>query len=242
MARKGSVTDILSLNEQQIKERSFSKAQLFEAVLKLKGCESQSKNIESSADDTKSVGKLLTEMNKKLDCLIAENSFLRREIESLKNTVKTQSLVIERHESELRKRNIIIRGVDEKRSVRDGVLEVMDAISIDFEMEDDADSAFRLGKQSDRGPRPIKLVLQDFRKKIDIMKAAKELRNMEDFKHVYINNDLTPLQQERDRLLRKRRNEERAKPENSGKSIRISKGALYINDQKIQDSREGDFR
>ena len=233
MSRKGSVDDLLSLNEEQIKERSFTKNQLFDALLKLRKKKSTSKDEDICVNDSKGISALLNEMNHKLDRLIAENSSHREEIEELKTTIKIQSSIIERHEREFRKRNVIIRGMEERLSARACLELVLSEISVPFGVDDAVESVYRVGRRSERGHRPIKVVFRDFSQKLALLKASKELKNSDDLKNVFINNDLTPVQQERERLLRKRRDEERAKPQNSGKSVRIFRGALYVGDEKI---------
>ena len=236
MSRKGSVSDILNLNEEQIRDKNFTKAQLIEAVISMRETISQQKNKERSSHDV--VSTLLIEMNQKLDFLVTENKVLRSEVEELKKTVEAQSHVIEKHERYMRRSNIILKGVDESRDIKTQLTEVFDAIKVPFEFESDCENAYRIGKNSGNRSRLIKVVLRDPSMKQEILRAARDLQNVSGMANVYINNDLTPIQQEFGRHLRQIRDRERIKPENATKNVRIYNGAVYIDNVKVDENKQ----
>ena len=61
--------------------------------------------------------------------------------------------------------------------------------------------AHRLGNRL-TGSRPIRAVCIAATKKYEILRRSKSLRHSQTFKDIYINPDLTPLQQKESRLLR----------------------------------------
>ncbi|MEL7306979.1 MAG: hypothetical protein AAGK05_03335 [Pseudomonadota bacterium] len=235
-SKKGSISDILLLDEKQIRDKNFTKQQLIEALISVKNSKSQSNEKEECLASCSSSA-LLQEINKKIDLILTENLALKEEINNLKKTVKVQNSLIEKHERELRKSNIIVRGIDEKKDPRKSFQDVLCAIQIPLDVDSECVDIHRIGKASGNKSRPIRIILRDIANKGEILRAAKYLRNFPEMKNVFIHSDLTPIQQEQERNLRKRRDAERAKPENFGKSIRISKGNLYVDNIKIQEEQ-----
>jgi vacuolar-type H+-ATPase subunit I/STV1 len=72
----------------------------------------------------------------------------------------------------------------------------------------------RIGKVRQDRPRLLKVTNLDPRSKQDILKNAKKLRKSSSFKFVYINNDLTPIQQKESKLLRNELQARRSRGEN----------------------------
>ena len=235
-SKKGRISDILSLDEKQIREKNLTKQQLIEALISVKNSKSFS-NEKDACVESCSSSALLQEINKKIDLILTENLALKEEINNLKETVKVQNSLIEKHERELRKSNIIVRGIEEKQDARKSLQDVLSAIKIPFDVDGESDGVHRIGRVSGNRSRPIRVILRDISKKGEILRAAKNLRNVPEMKNIFIHSDLTPMQQEHERHLRKRRDAERAKPENHGKSIRIFKGAVYVDNLKIEEEQ-----
>ena len=112
---------------------------------------------------------------------------------------------------------------------------------LEIEMDDNVISdARRLGKKQTEGnrkgkPRPLKIVFSDLRKKRQVLEAAKNFRKSEDdiAKHLFINPDLTEIQREKDRALRKVMWERREKGEN----VIIQRGEIVQADWEVRKTR-----
>lgn len=124
----------------------------------------------------------------------------------------------EMKETEIRKKNIMIFGLQEKnceglkeRRQHDANLcnQIMKELKVDdFEIL----HTQRMGKIRSDGKRPLKVVLSRTSAKQKIMKNAKELRKTR-FADIFINNDLTPFQQARAKQTRVELKERRKRGE-----------------------------
>ena len=198
----------------------------------MKGTISELKNHEDSLTSST----LLNDINKKLDILVTDNFTLKKEVDQLKQTIEIQNSIIDRHEQEFRKANVIVQGVDEGQEVKTAISNIFNAICSPWDMEMECERVYRIGKPSHSKARPIRVILRDVSRKREILSLAKHLKTLQGMKNIFVNNDLTPREQELGKRLRLRRNEERSKPENAGKSIRIYRGAIYVNDVKVEEN------
>ena len=98
----------------------------------------------------------------------------------------------------------------------------------------DLETCYRLGKQKQNKAWPIKMTFYDQSKRDKVLYSSKKLKNSDSTKHIFLNSDLTPLQQREFQRLRTLRIEEMKKPENHGKKIYIHKGALMIDGRKLE--------
>ena len=89
---------------------------------------------------------------------MARNFYLCEKIQVLKTIVKTQSAVIKRHEREMGRNNLIIRGID--GGVWEAIGQCKPVIA-----DNAVESVCRVARRSERGPRPMKLSLLHFLKK-----------------------------------------------------------------------------
>ena len=64
------------------------------------------------------------------------------------------------------------------------------------------DNTLRIGQSHEDKPRLLKVTCKDVKQKIEVLRKGKELRNSSAYKHVFINPDLTPMQQKEAFLLR----------------------------------------
>ena len=62
--------------------------------------------------------------------------------------------------------------------------------------------AMRIGKLDENKPRPIRLVIKSMDGKKQILSRAKELKEVEEYKRMFISPDLTRKQQAADKVLR----------------------------------------
>ncbi len=231
--RKPSANNIFDLSEDELIEKKFTKDQLLDALIRLKRTVAQRPN-----DSVNAVAQsdILNDINRKLDVLIEDNASLRRKVSDLEKTVKLQSDIIENHERYFRKNNLIIHGISEDTTDMNMVQmvdNVMYSLSIECHVETDCVVVQRLGRASPGKKRPIRATFKELSKRNYILSKAKNLRYVEDMKHIYINSDLTPIQQSYNRNLREFRNKLRSKPENEGKHVYIWNNSVYIDNQKV---------
>ena len=94
--------------------------------------------------------------------------------------------------------------------------------------------AMRLGKYraEHRNPRPMRVFLSSARDKGAVMKNKKKLASTK----IFINNDLTKEQSEREKKLRTVRKRMSLDPKYNGKNIYIYKSDLYLERKLIDDT------
>lgn len=157
---------------------------------------------------------------------------LKSELDSVKSELGAivdqsfESSLIEMDNRSMRLNNIIVRGLPEKLgSVEErlsgdveAVQRLLETLNVEgvttFEVK-------RLGKPINDRPRLLRVGLPGIFKKQEVLRKSKALKNS-CFNNVFIQSDLTPLQQERERALRKELRERRA----AGEDVVISNGAV----------------
>ena len=123
-----------------------------------------------------------------------------------------ETIVNEVEERDRRKPNLIVSGLLEKEE--GDVLErkrwdekQVEALFQSLcQMNKDAiSSVHRIGKVNlvKSTPRLLKVVCRDNESKRALLRKARDLRNTANFKQVYVNPDLTPVQQEQSKRLRR---------------------------------------
>ena len=140
----------------------------------------------------------------------------------------------------LRRKNIIVYGLKENPENDDPKALVNDIVSeleVNIDVDIDCESVFRLGKKAMRAdkPRPIRIKFNDITKKVSVLAASKKLRNVQRYKDVYLNPDLTPKQQEMSKNLRDMRNKLKKRSENAGKKVYIWRNSVYVGDQRVDE-------
>ena len=162
--------------------------------------------------------KILSSLRSEIDNLSAKMTTILAKVEDIEMKNKNleerctnlelgqANLLTELEERDRRKPNVIISGLPEKldgsvserkewdkQQTNDLFRHLIDS-SEDLE-NDPIKSSFRLGNTSSRKPRLLKVVCRDVDIKGEIIRKAKTLRNLQEYDNVYLNNDLTPLQQ-----------------------------------------------
>ena len=172
------------------------------------------------------------------ECPKSDDSGQSRKLPELEKLIEEQNNQIELHERKQRAKYLIVNGIEETVEVAGKIREICCATQVDLDLDKDISTTYRLGKKQAGKARPVRIVLADLRKRNTILQQAWKLRNVDGMKGVYVNADLTPLQQRECKRLRQRRDEERGKPENRGKDVRIQKGRLFIDGKEIDSTAQ----
>lgn len=144
---------------------------------------------------TQEIVKIHGEMDKMREVM---ESKVKESVKHVKEDVE-ESMEIER-----RKGNVVIHGVPELDAENDmeSVLDVFEkGLHLDFERH--VERMHRIGKIVEGKPRPVKVMLKtavDGKK--EILSRAKQLKDYEEYKRIFISPDLTRKQQEKDKELR----------------------------------------
>ncbi len=133
-------------------------------------------------------------------------------------------------ESEVKRKNIIIKGISEESDPQLAATKVIKQI-IDFDLDPSKINAFRLGKQVTSGGRPRPILVKDLDQAQVIIRNAKKLRQNPDYKNVFIDRDLPVEIAKASANLRKRAYEWRR--DNPSDNAYVKRGVLFINDVEV---------
>ena len=148
--------------------------------------------------------------------------------------IKSQQRELERRDRIERSKNVVIYGLKESDDQKPQIEIVQELFSSTLELPDiEVLRAIRLGKYraEHRNPRPIRVFLSSARDKSAIMKNKKKLASTK----IFINNDLTKEQSEREKKLRTVRKRMSQDPKYNAKHIYIYKSDLYLDRKLIDD-------
>ena len=154
-------------------------------------------------------------------------------------SLRISTTLAEIEQRAIRKNNIIITGIAEcvsgtvqERTARDKevVSRIFDRLGVSPEC---IKSVRRLGKVTSQktNPRIIQLVCNTFEKKLEVLKSARALRNIDEYKGVFINVDQTKMQQYESFKLR----EELRRRKKAGEDVVISHGEIVQKPQTSSD-------
>lgn len=177
---------------------------------------------------------------KMIDCLVQRvdeltkvNSSLKKKNQILEEKMEnlSSSLMEEIEDRNRRKRNVIISGIPEqgngdaderKKADMKNVEELMQQLSL-CEYKNTIIRTNRIGKPGkDAGNRLLIVTFRDQDVQQDVIRKAKQLRNMAAYRKTFINPDLTPTQ----RNERKNLNQELRRRRNLGDEVVIWKGKV----------------
>ena len=144
-----------------------------------------------------------------------------------KSLVETS--VNELKERDRRRENIIVFNIPESscedsddRKKQD-VERVLSVLETELKIKASVSSPTRLGRRNDNGkPRPLRLKVESEMAKNEILKVAKNLAiaKEDDTRKIYISRDMTPLEREQDKELRKELAEKRKEALDKGEQGR----------------------
>ena len=143
---------------------------------------------------------------------------MRNEIDLLKKGVYasedegTLKIVEEVKQQDFRRRNVIVSGVpipsgeleERKMADQDSVTKLNDYLAVDAP---DVEEIHQIGRPGNQ--HLLKIRYKESRIRDSVLRKNKTLRNCEDFKKIFINPDLTPLQQREQQKLRSELQERR---------------------------------
>lgn len=146
-------------------------------------------------------------MDSKMGTIITEIDNIRQENRELKGKVEKQQERIESLEREIRRKNLIFRGVqdsgkEDAKDTKRKVIEVIRQIGVEIDPETDIDEIMRMGRIQTGRTRPIIMKMTTREKKFEILKHAKELQGTK----IWIDEDYPrEIQEERRQLIAKLR-------------------------------------
>lgn len=137
------------------------------------------------------INQKLQNMDDKLEFLIEENSRIKEENKRLKDKVIVQEQKIGSLEREILRKNIIIRGIEDKEEenreeTAGKLMTVIHKLGIQIRNED-IDEIKRIGKYIRDRQRPILLKLTTGNKKIEILRKSKDLKGT----NIWLEDDYT---------------------------------------------------
>lgn len=139
----------------------------------------------------------LTVMDNKLEKIMSDNDGLREENKNLRAQLVEQGKYIKGLDRELRRRNVIIKGVGDKEGERreeteEEVQKILKKMGVRVDMKTEIDEIKRLGRYREGRQRPILMKLTTGNKKVQILKQSKELKGTD----VWVEEDYTKESQE----------------------------------------------
>ena len=187
------------------------------------------------SETVSALGNRIEELERKNRQLEKEHSDrytkLEKEVKRLQmhEDEKTDVLLNEMEQRIHRRGNVIVSGIPEqtegsveerKNEDREFIETLLNGITIN---ESALETCQRLGYPRKGKPRPIRIMGLDPSEKMKILQKSKELKHHSTFKTIYINADLTPLQQLRAKNLR---DELKARRESGEQDIVIYRGKI----------------
>lgn len=182
----------------------------------------------------------LAKMKETIEKHEEEFAEIRYTVSNLKENLFSQ-VTEEVEQRSNRMQNLVISGVTElgsgtiderKEHDLNELIKVLDEMEINYDKDDFRVS--RIGKPFKDKPRLLKVVCPDSQMKQDILRKSKMLRTSSSFKGVYVNQDLTPIQQCEFKRLRMKLKELRDK----GEDVIIFRNKIVKRDN-TKDFRQG---
>ncbi len=141
--------------------------------------------------------------------VLVENERLTKTIGDLRSVIQSQAFDVDRLAQYSRRENVRLHGVPETagENTDDVVIGIAHDMGVDIS-SNDISVSHRLPKSRTMKERPIIVKLVRRNTKTALMMNKKTLRTIDRYRHIYINDDLTPL---RSRMLRTLQNDDEVK-------------------------------
>uniref|UniRef100_A0A1Y1K306 Uncharacterized protein n=1 Tax=Photinus pyralis TaxID=7054 RepID=A0A1Y1K306_PHOPY len=138
-------------------------------------------NMEKIENMFAEIANKLTGMDDKFERLINENTAMKEQNRLMKEKILHQDRKIDSLEREIRRKNIIIKGVEDiinerAEDTRDKVTKLMQDIGVEMDEKNDIDEIRRIGKFKNQYKRPIIIKLTSGMKKTQILHSSKNLK------------------------------------------------------------------
>ena len=137
-------------------------------------------------------------------------------------------------ERNMRKENVIMTNIAESVSNDTNERKMFDHQQAEkilraVNVEANIVQVIRLGQRSSH-PRPMKVKLSSEKEQKEILKRARTLKDIDDYKNIYINRDLTPLEQKERKSLLEELKKKKQESEEKGGEERwiIRKGKVVL--------------
>lgn len=178
-------------------------------------------------------------VNAKLDKVVQEMKQVKEENRKLKSVVAEQEKRIDNLEREVRKKNVVIKGVmdeeeENENKSKEKITLLLQKMGVNIDMNMDIEEIRRLGNYVEGRKRPIIVKLTKERTKILILQNARNLSGTD----IWIDEDFSKTVQEERKALVPHLKEERKK----GNRAYLRFNKLIVNGEAytIKDIRRGD--
>lgn len=206
---------------------------------------SSKKSISWSCKDCEKIGNDIQSLKSVIVSLQKEIKELKTSVQSVSGDIsheftdeKFEEVIAEIEERQMRKRNVIVYGVEElggggttdERIKHDHsmVSKLFDEIAPDVSRRSENIRVFRLGKFNPRSdkPRPLKVSLKSWDEVLKILKKSKTLKSTTNFSNLTITSDKTPRQLAHFKKVREE--VERRKSQGENVVLKFKKGVPTI--------------
>lgn len=138
-------------------------------------------NILKKLEKLETIDGKLDQLQRQLDDIKKENDLVKDENRKLKDVIKTQERRIESIEKEIRKNKLVIHGIEETENESDNQLrqkigKIMTGMKIEKHVQQGVREVRRIGRQINKMNRPVRIEMDNWNNKIDILKATKMLK------------------------------------------------------------------
>lgn len=123
----------------------------------------------------------LDKLQRQLDDITKENEEIKAENQTLKQVIETQERKIQNIEKQMRKNKLVIHGIDELENESENQLKKeIEKILKDMKMENHVIQGIRevgrIGRKVNKINRPVRIEIDNWNNKIDILKATRLLK------------------------------------------------------------------
>lgn len=212
--RSNSLSEVQNLLDVTKSEILHELRQIKEALV---GLESKIKNVETTLSEVLNTQK---RQDTELKIVKGDVLFLKE---------NQEKIFSEFEDRERRRTNLIISGLPECTQGPVEERKRWDAQKVDALFKeltnlncDAVDAVHRIGKTNSSSPRLMRVICRDTSTKLTLLRKAKDLRRLPEYRNVFVNPDYTPFQQREQRLLR----EELRLRKSSGENVFIHRGKI----------------
>jgi hypothetical protein len=139
-----------------------------------------------------------------------------------------------------KEKNLIIFGIPESQGENDNEKNLADKAKVlnilsKIEIDGQADNVKTVRFKSNTSTKPGRILIEcdTTELKMEILRAAKQLRNIDICKEIYINNDLTSAQTEREKTLRLERNTKNRNLDHTGEN-NLKYGTMVVDGKEVK--------